>query len=760
MAAAAKRKQVKNACVNCQKACKKCDDARPCLRCVKYGLESTCRNSPRKERKKGVKRGPYKRRQGRTDYDTSSVEKSTLGTNAELDHAHSDLVTPGTSPIGPSYFSGYDTSTYHQEGVSGSPTPEEDLTTEGTDTFKLHVLSELCTAVLDQDQPESAPPTLQRRWPKKETPWWATAAQLSPELVAKLYPHTTSHTPRPSSPLIGSPAALESSGYGNSPFYPFSTSPPVVPSISMVRSSAPGLARPLGVSSSSRIGRRRSHTISGAHPLPRLASLDILSPNYPDRTRYIPTYTIDGHGSLYAKPMALRSTRSAASLRTTPYTVKSSTASWHPFRINREESNDQSEDRIELPHLSALSSSMESGGGQGRGSPTVTACLPSIQEVLQANEPVPKRPRSLSVTDHSLTFAATHLDGHPKSLARASDPSLRSTLAKEPLRKPSYPSLAPAPPTTQPRSPSPSGTPSLPWSSASHVSVSRSSVAGSKPLGPIMGTFPLSTNTTDPQGNLALPPYGTGYDARSTNESNQAGTSYIGSEVRRKGSDGASLPSPLPTPNKSTFTSETMSYSSTHPIPPDHQPLRLPPLSSIAQLSPSYRNVTRFKEGTDAPQDVFLDPTPSKRTASLTVCTAAPFTESGTYPLSNGRPISPQTTPLPHLFNKYRSPPMADTHAAKMEEPLLPSWPTALFRRCTNQHGSKLNGHLSWPTSPSNLHNHFETKPGGLRRVSHSQDSLNQHWQHPSVTSGRNRSITQSDSWPATPPSRVVSPMW
>lgn len=47
-----KRAQVKNACVNCQKACKKCDDQRPCGRCVKYGIEDTCVNSQRKERKR------------------------------------------------------------------------------------------------------------------------------------------------------------------------------------------------------------------------------------------------------------------------------------------------------------------------------------------------------------------------------------------------------------------------------------------------------------------------------------------------------------------------------------------------------------------------------------------------------------------------------------------------------------------------------------------------------------------------------------
>ena len=59
-----KRRQVKNACTHCQKACKKCDDARPCLRCVKYGISEECVDSQRKERQKGIKRGPYKKRDG------------------------------------------------------------------------------------------------------------------------------------------------------------------------------------------------------------------------------------------------------------------------------------------------------------------------------------------------------------------------------------------------------------------------------------------------------------------------------------------------------------------------------------------------------------------------------------------------------------------------------------------------------------------------------------------------------------------------
>ncbi|KAJ7708953.1 hypothetical protein B0H17DRAFT_369003 [Mycena rosella] len=50
------------ACTNCAQACKRCEDTRPCARCVKYSLSETCVDGQRKERKRGVKRGPYKRR--------------------------------------------------------------------------------------------------------------------------------------------------------------------------------------------------------------------------------------------------------------------------------------------------------------------------------------------------------------------------------------------------------------------------------------------------------------------------------------------------------------------------------------------------------------------------------------------------------------------------------------------------------------------------------------------------------------------------
>jgi len=57
-----KRKQVKMACTNCAGACKRCNESRPCDRCIKYGIVDTCVDGQRKERKKGIKRGPYRRK--------------------------------------------------------------------------------------------------------------------------------------------------------------------------------------------------------------------------------------------------------------------------------------------------------------------------------------------------------------------------------------------------------------------------------------------------------------------------------------------------------------------------------------------------------------------------------------------------------------------------------------------------------------------------------------------------------------------------
>ncbi|KAF9976125.1 hypothetical protein BGZ73_009100 [Actinomortierella ambigua] len=91
-----KRRQVKNACVNCQKACKKCDEGRPCQRCIKYGLTDTCVDSTRKVRKKGVKRGPYKRRPPPVQVGSASASTTPVLTHATLPGGPG-----GSGPTGP-----------------------------------------------------------------------------------------------------------------------------------------------------------------------------------------------------------------------------------------------------------------------------------------------------------------------------------------------------------------------------------------------------------------------------------------------------------------------------------------------------------------------------------------------------------------------------------------------------------------------------------------------------------------------------------
>ncbi|KAF8721625.1 hypothetical protein AX14_010195 [Amanita brunnescens Koide BX004] len=61
---------VKMACTNCAAACKRCDEDRPCARCQRYGISDSCRDGQRKQRKKGVKRGSYKRRNKNGEVET------------------------------------------------------------------------------------------------------------------------------------------------------------------------------------------------------------------------------------------------------------------------------------------------------------------------------------------------------------------------------------------------------------------------------------------------------------------------------------------------------------------------------------------------------------------------------------------------------------------------------------------------------------------------------------------------------------------
>jgi len=58
-------------CTNCANACKRCNEARPCERCIKYGIPESCVDGVRKERQKGIKRGPYKRKNKTADGEAS-----------------------------------------------------------------------------------------------------------------------------------------------------------------------------------------------------------------------------------------------------------------------------------------------------------------------------------------------------------------------------------------------------------------------------------------------------------------------------------------------------------------------------------------------------------------------------------------------------------------------------------------------------------------------------------------------------------------
>lgn len=115
-----KRRQVKNACVNCQKACKKCDEGRPCGRCVKYGLSDTCFDSTRKERKRGIKRGPYKRRNTGTNAGASG-SGSTAGNGSNGAPAGSSTTTT-SAPSGNNASASLDAQ-HHAHHVGQQPSP-------------------------------------------------------------------------------------------------------------------------------------------------------------------------------------------------------------------------------------------------------------------------------------------------------------------------------------------------------------------------------------------------------------------------------------------------------------------------------------------------------------------------------------------------------------------------------------------------------------------------------------------------------------
>ncbi|KAI9508573.1 hypothetical protein F5148DRAFT_879965 [Russula earlei] len=126
----AKRKQVKMACTNCATACKRCDEARPCQRCQKYGLADSCVDGVRKARKVGIKRGPYKRKSKLSAPETSPYpgfppngEGSWAATSDQTEGA-----PPGATPaIPPQYLppEGYWPYPYYPAPPGYVPPPSE-----------------------------------------------------------------------------------------------------------------------------------------------------------------------------------------------------------------------------------------------------------------------------------------------------------------------------------------------------------------------------------------------------------------------------------------------------------------------------------------------------------------------------------------------------------------------------------------------------------------------------------------------------------
>ncbi|KAF8195996.1 hypothetical protein BJ912DRAFT_1056429 [Pholiota molesta] len=110
-----KRKQVKMACTNCAGACKRCDENRPCERCVKYGIADTCIDGQRKERKKGIKRGPY-RRKNKNESDSNSFNGEWTPPSSSTTAAAIHAVAQYAPPEG-SYYPG------HPNSSNSTPNP-------------------------------------------------------------------------------------------------------------------------------------------------------------------------------------------------------------------------------------------------------------------------------------------------------------------------------------------------------------------------------------------------------------------------------------------------------------------------------------------------------------------------------------------------------------------------------------------------------------------------------------------------------------
>ncbi len=178
--------------VNCQKACKKCDDQRPCERCTKYGLEDTCRDSERKERKKGVKRGPYSRVVEDGDTDESdpvsssrwSEDNQERSVNLRLTYKQ-EGTTPAEATVSGKYWNvpggavperrmrsaRQRVTRYDEEAFYSSPvqqTVKPVLHVGAPDSTYIKTLGMVCTEVLRKIEEEDMPPAVTySEWPPR-----------------------------------------------------------------------------------------------------------------------------------------------------------------------------------------------------------------------------------------------------------------------------------------------------------------------------------------------------------------------------------------------------------------------------------------------------------------------------------------------------------------------------------------------------------------------------------------------------------------
>lgn len=196
-----KRKQVKNACVNCQKACKKCDEGRPCSRCVKYGLTDTCQDSTRKERKKGIKRGPYKRRQPTSQSGSASASPSNVPLGNPLGNPPTSYTPLSASPSmrqnpfpyshqGMNQFSqGYETLNHYGYATAYSKEYMMPPIFSGNQVLYSPLVQTQQQEILSRSVSQSPPLT----------------AYIPPKTNSPMLHHSQTHTPASSNSTAGSP---------------------------------------------------------------------------------------------------------------------------------------------------------------------------------------------------------------------------------------------------------------------------------------------------------------------------------------------------------------------------------------------------------------------------------------------------------------------------------------------------------------------------------------------------------------------------